>query len=121
MCSASESNDGTMEDEVVSKVNRKHVSSLSTRELVRELDTKDPGFSTRVDARVADLALARRVRALREKRKLTQAELAELAGTGQAAIARIEAGRTVPKLDLLVRIAAALGTQLEVRFAPLKG
>lgn len=104
----------------MAKATRKHVSTLSTRDLLREIDDKEPGFATRVDARVAELALARRIRLLREKKKLTQAELAERAGTGQAAIARIESGRSVPKLELLVRIAAALGMRVDVRFAPMR-
>ena len=67
---------------------------------------------------MTELAVARRLRSLREKHGWTQAELAERAGTAQASIARIEAGKSTPKLDLLSRIAAALGTRLEVRFRP---
>jgi DNA-binding XRE family transcriptional regulator len=95
-----------------------HVSDLTLDDLVRARDAGEPGFQARVDARVADLALARKVRALREKRGLTQAELAERAGTGQAAIARIESGKATPKLDLLARIAVALGARLRVDFSP---
>jgi transcriptional regulator with XRE-family HTH domain len=40
---------------------------------------------------------------------LTQAELARRVGTTQAAISKIETGRTVPGLDLLDRLAAAIG------------
>jgi DNA-binding XRE family transcriptional regulator len=95
-------------------LNRKYISPLTVDDLIRERDAKSPGFAARVDARVAELALARKLRALREKRGLTQAELAAKAGTGQAAIARIEAGKATPKLDLLGRIAGALGARLKV-------
>ena len=99
---------------------QKHIASLRVADLVRERDAREPGFKAQVDARVEQLAIARQVRALRERRKLTQAELAERAGTGQAAIARIEAGRTVPKLDLLERIAVALKAQVRLRLVPTR-
>jgi DNA-binding XRE family transcriptional regulator len=102
----------------VAKLNRKHISHLTTRDLIRKIDRKTPGFEARVDARVAELAIARKLKALREERGLTQGQLALKAGTGQAAVARIESGRSLPKLDLLARLAAALGMQLEVNFRP---
>lgn len=105
---------------MASKVNTKRISPLTTRDLIAATDREHPGFAVRVEARVAELALARKVRALREKRGMTQAELAAKAGTGQAAIARIEAGKSVPKLDLLARIASALGARLSVSLTPTR-
>lgn len=49
------------------------------------------------------------VERLRLRTGLTQAELARRIGTTQAAISKIETGRTVPGLELLDRIASALG------------
>jgi XRE family transcriptional regulator, fatty acid utilization regulator len=46
---------------------------------------------------------------LRLEAGLTQAELAGRVGTTQAAISKIETGRTIPGLELLDRIATALG------------
>jgi transcriptional regulator with XRE-family HTH domain len=54
----------------------------------------------------------------RTARQLSQRELAELCGTTQSAIARFEAGTRPPKLDTLLRIAAALDCELEVTFRP---
>ncbi|WP_062651273.1 helix-turn-helix transcriptional regulator [Streptomyces maremycinicus] len=59
---------------------------------------------------------ARLVRQWRTRRGLSQARLAELAGTGQAAISRIESGRDLPTLALLDRIALALDCRLTVNF-----
>ncbi|MFJ5274986.1 helix-turn-helix domain-containing protein [Streptomyces sp. NPDC088358] len=56
------------------------------------------------------------VRFWRQRRSMSQARLAELAGTGQAAISRIESGRDQPTLALLERIASALDCQLRVTF-----
>ncbi|MET7986505.1 helix-turn-helix transcriptional regulator [Streptomyces sp. NPDC005281] len=61
------------------------------------------------------------VRFWRQQRGMSQARLAELAGTGQAAISRIESGRDLPTLTLLDRIASALDCQLTVAFTSGSG
>lgn len=45
----------------------------------------------------------------RHERGMTQKELAAASGLTQSVIARLESKRTVPQLDTLCRIAAALG------------
>lgn len=49
---------------------------------------------------------------------LSQKELAELCGTTQSAIARLEAGRRPPRIDTLERVAKALDCELSVRLNP---
>lgn len=49
-----------------------------------------------------------RLRDRREAAGLTQAELAEAVGVGQAAVSRWEAGSTAPSVRLLPAIEAAL-------------
>ncbi|MFH8395393.1 helix-turn-helix transcriptional regulator [Streptomyces sp. NPDC018036] len=61
------------------------------------------------------------MRLWRQRRGMSQARLAELAGTGQAAISRIESGRDLPTLALLDRIALALDCQLTVAFTSDSG
>lgn len=63
-------------------------------------------------------AIARQVAQERQRRQLSQRELAELCGTTQSAIARFESGARPAKLDTLLRIAAALDCELEVTFRP---
>ena len=48
----------------------------------------------------------------------TQRELAELTGTTQSAIARLEAGGRPPRIDTLLRIADALDCELLVELKP---
>jgi ribosome-binding protein aMBF1 (putative translation factor) len=60
--------------------------------------------------------LGARVRAERERLRLTQTELAEKMGTTQPTIARLEAGGVTPSLDTLHRAADALGLELVVDF-----
>ena len=52
---------------------------------------------------------------LRIIRGLTQQELAELVGTKQPSIARLESGKCSPSLPFLQRVAEALGTTLSVK------
>ncbi|MEJ2859567.1 helix-turn-helix transcriptional regulator [Actinomycetospora flava] len=72
------------------------------------------------DARRAhDLGTA--VRELRAARGWTQAQLAEAAGMTQSAVARLEAGGTMPTLPVLARLAEAMDADLVVRLAPRAG
>ena len=52
---------------------------------------------------------------LRMLRGLTQTQLAEMVGTRQPSIARLENGSSKPSLSFLNKIAAALNAKIEVR------
>ena len=58
------------------------------------------------------------VRAARRRAGVSQAELAERAGTSQPSIARLEKGQVSPTVITLDRIARALGTDLVIDFEP---
>jgi ribosome-binding protein aMBF1 (putative translation factor) len=64
-------------------------------------------------ARIADQVVAQRT-----ARNLSQRELAELVGTTQSAIARLEAGGRPPRIDTLLKIADALDCELTVELRP---
>lgn len=66
-------------------------------------------------AQIADDVAARRA-----ERGLSQRELAELTGTTQSAIARLERGGRPPRIDTLLRIAEALDCDLRVELSPRK-
>lgn len=59
-------------------------------------------------------AVADQVSERRLERGLSQRELAELVGTTQSAIARLERGGRPPRIDTLLRIADALDCELVV-------
>jgi transcriptional regulator with XRE-family HTH domain len=65
------------------------------------------------------IRLAMEIHELREKRGLSQRELAERLGTTQSAVARLEAGNVSPSLPTLDRVAEALGVELVVSFVDL--
>ena len=64
-------------------------------------------------ADIADKVAARRL-----EKNLSQRELAELCGTTQSAIARLERGGRPPRIDTLLRIAEALECELVVDLLP---
>src|SRR5690349_12492697 len=58
------------------------------------------------------------IREARRRAGLTQAELAEAAGTSQSGIARWESGRTAVSLDDVIRLVRLCGFDLEVMLLP---
>ena len=67
-----------------------------------------------------ELEPAYQVARLRIQRGLTQEELANLVGTKQPSIARLESGKEKPNLSFLERVVKALGGRLEVRITALE-
>jgi transcriptional regulator with XRE-family HTH domain len=60
--------------------------------------------------------IAEQVAEHRRLRSLSQTELADLCGTSQPGIARLERGTTAPRVDTLLRVAEALDCDLLVEF-----
>jgi transcriptional regulator with XRE-family HTH domain len=63
-------------------------------------------------------AVADKVAEQRQAKGLSQRELAEIVGTTQSAIARLERGGRPPRIDTLLRIADALDCELVVDLKP---
>jgi transcriptional regulator with XRE-family HTH domain len=76
---------------------------MQDAEFLAELEKLDPGYQ---------------VARLRIKLGLTQAQLAEIVGTKQPSIARLENGEGSPSLSFLEKVARALGAEVKVSLIP---
>lgn len=80
---------------------------------------KDPSFRRLVDGEMLNVQVAQMIFEARTQAGLTQRQLADLAGTTQPVIARLEdADYEGHSLSMLRRIADALGQTIELRFLP---
>lgn len=79
------------------------------RERLAHIDPDQGWFFARIAEQVIEQ---------RKARGLSQKELAELTGTTQSAIARLESGGRPPRIDTLLRIAEALDCELIVELRP---
>ena len=59
------------------------------------------------------IALGLKIRQLREQRRLTQMQLAELIDMSERTVSRIEVGSVEPELNTLISISNALGVSLD--------
>lgn len=78
----------------------------------------EPGAAEAYAAARLAFELGAKVRAMREQRGWSQSQLATAAGMTQSAVARFEAGGTVPTLPVLERLATALEAELSVTITP---
>ncbi len=80
--------------------------------------TQDPEVAAAQRQLQPKLDLGRQILHLRLERGWTQKELADRAGTKQANISRLENGLLNPSVDMLQRVAEALGADLAVTLEP---
>src|SRR3989338_8432564 len=78
---------------------------------------RNPEFQKAYDALAPKYALISAMLDARNKKGMTQVEIARRAGTTQSAIARFESGRTNPTLEFASRLSRALGAKLEIRLS----
>lgn len=77
---------------------------------------QDAAYRAEYEKQAFEYAIARQVIDARKRAGLSQSDLAARMGTKQPHIARIEGGTTLPSLETLNRLAAALGQRLEITF-----
>ncbi|MGO9640995.1 MAG: helix-turn-helix domain-containing protein [Candidatus Acidiferrales bacterium] len=85
-----------------------------------ERQTQDPELKGLVERELATLRLGTAIARMREKRNLTQTQLAARAGMSASKISAIEGNPKNVELATLIRIAAALGYQFKPEFIPAK-
>ena len=76
----------------------------------------DPDFVAAYDGLEEEFALAAAL--IKARGAMTQEEIAQVMGTTQAVIARLESGRIKPSTRTLERFAAATHTRLRISFEP---
>jgi transcriptional regulator with XRE-family HTH domain len=60
-------------------------------------------------------AIGDKIREMRQRRSMSQCRLAAKLGLGQAEVSKLETGACAsPRVDLLARVAAALGCELKL-------
>jgi transcriptional regulator with XRE-family HTH domain len=80
-------------------------------------DLKDPSFTAHYQEERQALKLAMKIAKLREKKGLSQQQMAKLLGTSQQAISRIASGEYEGfTLKTLEKIAEATGTKVKIEF-----
>lgn len=87
---------------------KRHLPSFEEWESTK---LKDPDFVAATEKLEPGYQVAR----LRLLRGLTQSQLAEMVGTHQPSIARLENGSSIPSLSFLNKIAAALDAKFEIK------
>lgn len=81
---------------------------------------QNPEFVAAYDALEDEFALASALIKARGDAGMTQEQVAKAMGTTQAAVARLESGRSTPSTRTLKRFADATGARLRISFEPLK-
>jgi DNA-binding XRE family transcriptional regulator len=79
----------------------------------------DPETRAEYDGMADEFGMARELIAARSRAGMTQRQVAELMGSTQSVVARLESGRRPPSLRTVQRYASALGWRTVVRIEPV--
>lgn len=106
-----------MKDSIKIYKTKSGVEYVLFEDMKRDMFARRPGVKAEYDALAPKYALITAMLDARNKRGMTQAEIARRAGTTQSAIARFESGRTNPTLDFASRLSRAVGAKLTIRLS----
>ncbi|MDR2972232.1 MAG: helix-turn-helix transcriptional regulator [Bacteroidales bacterium] len=81
----------------------------------KEIILKNEEVQNELKKNEAEYKIIEEIIMARKEKNLTQKDLAELIGTRQSNISRLERGNYNPSLDFLQKIASAMDKRLEVR------
>ena len=81
----------------------------------KEIILKNEEVQNELKMNEAEYKIIEEIILARREKNLTQKDLAELIGTKQSNISRLESGNYNPSLDFLQKVASAIGKKLEVR------
>jgi len=83
-----------------------------SHEKFKESLMEDSAFRHEYEKLETEFQIARQIIGARIKQKISQQELADKVGTGQAVISRLEGMSGKPSISLLERVARALGIKI---------
>jgi DNA-binding XRE family transcriptional regulator len=92
------------------------MKTMNHNQVKELLFNEDPDLKAEYDALAPIYELQKEVIQMRLDAHLSQKELAELVGTKQSAISRLEGGNYNPSIEFLSKIARALGKECHVTF-----
>jgi ribosome-binding protein aMBF1 (putative translation factor) len=95
--------------------NQKITKAVDFQSYLRK-QLKNPEFKKHYDEYGKQLEIAYQILELRKKKNISQAQLAKKIGTKQSNIARMEAGQQNFSVDILGKIAEALGCNVKIMF-----
>ena len=81
----------------------------------KEIILKNKNVRKEYELMEAEYKIIEEIIMARREKNLTQKGLAELIGTKQSNISRLESGNYNPSLEFLQKVATAMGKKLEVR------
>ena len=87
----------------------------NARRHLEDLVTADPEIEAEYEALRLRRAIVGQLRALRERKRWTQQQLADAVGVPRSAIARLESAGHSPRLETLHAVARVLGYDVDVR------
>ena len=97
-------------------MNNKKITKAVDFESYLKKQLKNPEFKRHYDEYGKQLEIAYQILELRKKKNISQAQLAKKIGTKQSNIARMEAGQQNFSVDILGKIAEALGCNVKIMF-----
>jgi predicted transcriptional regulator len=81
----------------------------------KKIINSDPEVIKELDNNSIEYKVGREIIKARHELNLTQEQLAELVGTKQSNISRLESGEYNPTIEFLNKVAQAMGKTLEIR------
>jgi len=94
-------------------MNKKQIKATDFDDVLKK-HLKNPEFKRLYDEYGKQLEIAYQMLQMRKQKKMSQAQLAKKIGTTQSNIARMEAGNQNFTIDILNRVAVALGKELKI-------
>jgi predicted transcriptional regulator len=79
----------------------------------------NPDFRAEWESLEPERQIIRAILDCREKNNMTQKQLSEATGIGQADISRLENGTANPSLRTMKRLASGMGMRLQIEFVPM--